>query len=91
MRPRSRSSSPLLFDGWFALWAWFFSLRRPRLSLASWGLRSPGLRILWLVPVTLVAVYVLNIIYEVAYQALAGIPDPRAGHRRHVPARSRRS
>jgi uncharacterized protein len=66
----------VLFDGWFALWAWFYSLRRLRLPFRSWGLRSPGLRILWLVPVTLVTVYILNVIYEVAYQVLAGAPTP---------------
>jgi membrane protease YdiL (CAAX protease family) len=67
----------LLTDGWFVLWSWFFSLRRPRLPLASWGLRSPGLRILWLVPATLVAVYILNTAYEVIYQLLAGSSTPQ--------------
>jgi uncharacterized protein len=66
----------VLVDGWFAFWAWFYSLRRWHLPAASLGLRRPAKRIFWLVPAALVAVYVVNLAYEALYQALSGHATP---------------
>lgn len=66
----------ILVDGWFVLWAWMFSLRPGRLSAPSWGLRPVGKTIFWLVPVALVAVFIINAGYEAVFQALAGHPTP---------------
>ena len=65
----------VLIDGWFVFWAWFYSLRRRRLPLASWGFRRVGVRILWFVPV-LFGVYTFLIGYTLAYEHIIG-PMPQ--------------
>lgn len=54
----------LVLDSWYLFAAWLFSLRVSRAGLRAWGFRRPSLRIVWAVPVALVAVYGLGIVYN---------------------------
>lgn len=53
----------LLYDGWWLVWAWVFSLRKFKLSLSAWGFRRPKLSALWLVPIVVVAATIVDVIY----------------------------
>jgi membrane protease YdiL (CAAX protease family) len=54
----------VIFDSWFVFVAWIFSLRGPNLTRRSWGFRRPPMAMLWVVPVGLVAVYLVNLVYN---------------------------
>jgi membrane protease YdiL (CAAX protease family) len=54
----------LFIYGWQAFAAWVFSIRGAARRLSLWGFRSPGKAILWIVPLALVAVYVVSYFHE---------------------------
>lgn len=54
----------LVIYGWQTFAAWFFSLRRTGLGLASWGLRRPDHSVLWRVPAALAVVYAVAFLHE---------------------------
>jgi len=58
----------LVIDGWYLFAAWLFSLRPAHAGLRAWGFRAPRLRILWAVPLGLVAVYGVSIAYNLLVQ-----------------------
>ena len=53
----------LVFDSWWIVWAWVFSLRKLHLGPSAWGFRRPRLSILWLVPLALAATIVVDVVY----------------------------
>jgi membrane protease YdiL (CAAX protease family) len=57
------------FYGWLVGWAWAFSLRKYRLSLAAWGFVRPLPATFWLVPLA----FVLSIVVQMAH---IGITNP---------------
>jgi len=67
----------IIFDSWFVFVAWLFSLRGRHLTRRSWGFRRPPKTMLWVVPVGLVAVYVVNLVYNmlVTTQTQAVVSD----------------
>ena len=52
--------STALFDGWWIVSAWFFSLRKFGVRLETWGFRRPTLSALWLVPLVLAAAFLVE-------------------------------
>jgi uncharacterized protein len=54
----------IVFDSWFVFVAWLFSLRGRQLTRRSWGFRLPPKAMLWVVPAGLVAVYLVNLVYN---------------------------
>lgn len=54
----------LVLDSWYLFSAWLFSLRIGHAGARAWGFRRPSLRIVWAVPVALVAVYGTSIVYN---------------------------
>jgi membrane protease YdiL (CAAX protease family) len=54
----------IIFDSWFVFVAWLFSLRGRNLTHRSWGFRRPPMAMLWVVPLGLVAVYLVNVVYN---------------------------
>ena len=54
----------IIFDSWFVFAAWLFSLRGRNLTRRTWGFRSPPMAMLWVVPVGLVAVFLVNQVYN---------------------------
>jgi membrane protease YdiL (CAAX protease family) len=64
----------LVFDTWWIIWAWVFSLRRFSLRLSAWGFRRPPLAILWLVPLAVV----ISTAVAVVYGSFVSVPQGRA-------------
>ena len=54
----------VVYDGWWIVWAWFFSLRKFRLKLSAWGFRRPSLSIVWIVPLVVVASDGMELLYS---------------------------
>jgi hypothetical protein len=54
----------VVLDSWYLFSAWLFSLRPSRAGLRAWGFRAPTRRIVWAVPVALLAVYGVSIAYN---------------------------
>jgi membrane protease YdiL (CAAX protease family) len=54
----------IIFDTWFVFVGWLFSLRGRHLTRGSWGFHRPPMAMLWVVPVGLVSVYVVNLVYN---------------------------
>lgn len=54
----------LIIDLWYVAWAWRFSLRKFSLRWASWGFRGPTLDTIWLIPLSLVIVYVVEFVND---------------------------
>jgi membrane protease YdiL (CAAX protease family) len=53
----------VIFDSWWIVWAWVFSLRKFHLGPSAWGFRRPRLSILWLVPLAVAATIVVDMVY----------------------------
>ena len=54
----------VIFDSWWIVWAWVFSLRKFHLGPSAWGFRRPRLSILWLVPLAVAATIVGGTAYS---------------------------
>ncbi len=71
----------LIVDGWFVLWAWFFSLRKYHLSWRSFGFRGYEQGRYWGIALAvilggLVAVYVLSGVNDYVYRRIVGpVPE----------------
>ncbi len=73
--------STVLVDGWLVFWAWFFSLRKYRLSLSSYGFRGFEETSSWAVAAAVIvggvlATTVLGTISDYAYRRIVG-PVPK--------------
>ena len=73
--------STVLVDGWLVFWAWFFSLRKYRLSLASYGFRGFEETSSWAVAAAVIvggvlATTVLGTVSDYAYRKILG-PVPK--------------
>ena len=73
--------STVLVDGWLVFWAWFFSLRKYHLPLASWGFRGYEERSYWGVAAAVVvggvfATIILGDVSDFAYRHIVG-PVPK--------------
>jgi membrane protease YdiL (CAAX protease family) len=69
--------STVLLDGWLVFWAWFFSLRKYRLSLRSFGFRGYEASSSWAVAVGIVfggvlATTILGDVSDYAYRKIIG-------------------
>lgn len=53
----------ILYDGWWIVWAWVFSLRKFGLKLSAWGFCRPRLSIIWIVPLVVIASLTMELIY----------------------------
>jgi len=71
----------VIIDGWFVLWAWFFSLRKYRLSWRSFGFKGFDERIAWAIGAAIIAgglfaTYVLSGVNDYVYRRVIGpVPD----------------
>ena len=73
--------STVLVDGWLVFWAWFFSLRKYRLSLTSYGFRGFEEASSWAVAAAVIvggvlATTVLGTVSDYAYRKIIG-PVPK--------------
>jgi membrane protease YdiL (CAAX protease family) len=73
--------STVLVDGWLVFWAWFYSLRKYRLSLASYGFRGFEEAGSWAVAAAVIvagvlATTVLGTVSDYAYRKVVG-PVPK--------------
>ncbi len=73
--------STVLVDGWLVFWAWFFSLRKYRLPLASFGFRGYEENGFWAVAAAVIvggvlATTILGSVSDYAYRKIVG-PVPK--------------
>ncbi len=67
----------MIVDGWLVFWAWFFSLRKYRLSWRSFGFRGYEERSSWAVAAALIvggvlATTILSTVSDYAYRRIVG-------------------
>lgn len=57
-------SSAIMY-AWQVGAAWFFSLRRTHEGLEAWGFRRPTMAILWVIPLSLMVVYIVTYLHNI--------------------------
>jgi len=71
----------VIIDGWFVLWAWFFSLRKYRLSWRSFGFKGYEEGISWAIGAGIIAgglfaTYLISGLNDYVYRRVVGpVPD----------------